>query len=102
MLTIVETRSAQRMVDAIFTQEEKDDLFAFLAENPTAGDVIPNAEGARKLRWEAKGRGKRGGARVIYFNLMAKEIVLLIAAYAKSEQENMNSSEIKKAGRYGF
>jgi mRNA-degrading endonuclease RelE of RelBE toxin-antitoxin system len=102
MLTVIETSSAQRMIDAIFSQEEKDDLFVFLAQNPRAGDVIPNADGARKLRWEAKGKGKRGGARVIYFNITDKGAILLVAAYAKSEQENMGGKEIKKAGQYGF
>lgn len=102
MLTIIETSAAQKMLDAIFSQHEKDDLFVFLAENPTAGDVIPNADGARKLRWEAKGKGKRGGARVIYFNITSKGAVLVVAAYAKSEQENMGHKDIKKAGLYGF
>jgi hypothetical protein len=39
---------------------------AYLIEHPNAGDVIPGVGGVRKLRWAAKGRGKRGGARIIY------------------------------------
>lgn len=38
----------------------------YLINHPDAGDVIPGSGGARKLRWAAKGRGKRGGARIIY------------------------------------
>lgn len=38
----------------------------YLSDYPDAGDVIPEAGGARKLRWAAKGKGKRGGARIIY------------------------------------
>ena len=38
----------------------------YLIDHPDAGDVIPGAGGARKLRWAAKGKGKRGGARIIY------------------------------------
>jgi hypothetical protein len=37
----------------------------YLIDYPDAGDVIPSAGGARKLRWAAKGKGKRGGARII-------------------------------------
>ena len=37
---------------------------AYLIDHPDAGDVIPGAGGARKLRWAAKGKGKRGGARI--------------------------------------
>jgi hypothetical protein len=38
----------------------------YLIVHPDAGDAIPGAGGARKLRWAAKGKGKRGGARIIY------------------------------------
>ena len=37
-----------------------------LMQSPKAGDVIRGGGGLRKLRWLAQGRGKRGGARVIY------------------------------------
>jgi len=38
-------------------------LAAYLSDHPNAGDVIPGGGGVRKLRWAAKGKGKRGGAR---------------------------------------
>lgn len=41
----------------------------YLAANPRTGDVIPGTGGIRKLRWRAKGKGRRGGARVIYLRL---------------------------------
>jgi mRNA-degrading endonuclease RelE of RelBE toxin-antitoxin system len=52
------------------------------AANPLSGEVIPGADGARKIRWSRAGSGKSGGARVIYLNLTEQEVVLLIAAYA--------------------
>jgi hypothetical protein len=100
MLTIIETPKFQKIVLDIFTTEERDELFIYLANNPNAGDVIPNADGARKLRWAAKGKGTRGGARVIYFTLIPKGSILMIAAYAKSEMDNMGNNDIKKAGQY--
>jgi len=42
-------------------------LVAYLAHHPTAGDLVPGTGGIRKLRWALPGRGKSGGARVIYF-----------------------------------
>ena len=60
------------------------EFVAWIAANPTAGEVIPGADGARKVRWALPGQGKRGGARVIYFNLTEREIVLLVALYAKN------------------
>lgn len=48
-------------------------LQAFLAADPEAGDVIPGTGGFRKLRWAdpARGKGKRGGLRVIYYYLLS-------------------------------
>ena len=42
------------------------------------------------------GFGKSGGVRVIYFNLSAREVVLLVAAYGKAERSNMLPVEIDK------
>lgn len=41
-------------------------LAAYLIDRPDIGDVIPGSGGVRKLRWAAKGKGKCGGARIIY------------------------------------
>ena len=68
----------------------------WMAANPLAGDVIPGAEGARKLRWSRSGSGKSSGARVIYFNLTEQEVVLLVAVYAKADRANMLPADIKK------
>ena len=51
----------------MLSDEELALLIDYLAYNPAAGDLIPGAGGVRKLRWGLQGRGKRGGARVIYF-----------------------------------
>jgi hypothetical protein len=54
------------------------------------------ADGARKVRWGRPGRGKRGGVRVIYFNLTADEIVLLVMVYAKAAQANVKRKDIQR------
>jgi hypothetical protein len=41
-----------------------------LIDRPDAGDVITGSGGVRKLRWAAKGKGKRGGARIIYLHVV--------------------------------
>lgn len=63
--------------------------------DPEAGDLIPGAGGARKIRVSAKDHGKRGGARVIYVDLVVLEAIYLLAAYAKNEQTNMTADEKK-------
>lgn len=48
------------------------------------------------MRWKRAGSGKSGGVRVIYFNLTDEEVVLLVAVYAKAEQDNMLPKDIRK------
>jgi len=64
-----------------------------LALNPTAGDLIPGTGGVRKIRWGLEGRGKRGGARVIFFYHDKEMPLYLLEAYAKNERTNLTQSE---------
>ena len=50
----------------------------YLIDHPDAGDVIPGGGGVRKLRWAAKGKGKRGGARIIYLYVVVAARIYLI------------------------
>lgn len=49
------------------------------------GEVIPGSGGIRKLRWAVKGRGKRGGLRVIYY-LHAASTRANLAAHALQQE----------------
>jgi len=71
-------------------------LAAYLADRPDAGDVIPGAGGARKLRWAAKGKGKRGGARIIYVYAVIAARVYLIRCYVKNVKTDLTPDEKKK------
>lgn len=96
MFTVIETPTFQKQATKIWTEAERLEFITWISTNGQSGDVIPGADGARKVRWSVAGKGKRGGARVIYFNLTADEIVLLVAAYAKSEKENILPGEIER------
>lgn len=89
MQTVIEHPTFQRQVASIWTECERHTFIDWITANPLAGDVIPGAQGARKVRWAVQGKGKRGGARVIYFNRLEQGFLVLLAIYAKSEQENM-------------
>ncbi len=96
MRTVIETPSFAKLADKIWTEDERLDFIEWIAQNPLSGDVIPGAEGARKVRWSVKGQGKRGGVRVIYFNMSDLGIIYLITLYQKSEKENISSNDIRK------
>ena len=77
-----------------------DDAFAllqrYLMAEPQAGDVIPGSGGCRKLRWAVGGRGKRGGARVIYFLRLREDEIVLVTIYAKSVRDNIDPKLLKQ------
>ncbi len=69
MQSVAETPIFTRQTEKLFTEEEKRELIDFLSENPLAGDEIPGTGGVRKVRFAASCRGKRGGARIVYYYL---------------------------------
>ena len=69
---------------------------AYLSDRPEAGDVIPGAAGARKLRWAAKGKGKRGGARIIYLYVVIAARIYLLHCYAKNMKTDLTEDEKKE------
>jgi hypothetical protein len=92
-ITVVEMDSFIAAARKLMDDEERDELVAYLAFNPTAGVVVPGTGGIRKLRWALEGRGKRGGARVIYF-FHGRDIPLyLFDAYAKNEKTDLSKAE---------
>lgn len=64
-----------------------------IAANPLAGDLIPEGGGIRKLRMPLQGRGKRGGARVIYYHHSDRFPVFLLTVFAKNEQDDLTMAE---------
>ena len=96
MRSVIETPTFQKQSEKLWSESERLAFIDWIALNPLAGDVVPGANGARKVRWGRAGSGKSGGVRVIYFNLTEQEVVLLLAVYSKSERTNMLPAEIKK------
>lgn len=87
--TIVELPGFKRDIDGVLSEADCTELGIYLARQPNCGDLIPGGRGLRKLRWAARQKGKRGGARVIYFYRMSDETIFLLAAYAKSESADL-------------
>jgi hypothetical protein len=92
-MTVVETERFLKDVRPLLSDAERAELVAFIAANPEAGEVIPETGGVRKVRWALAGKGKRGGARVIYYHHSERLPVFLLAAYAKNEKANLSRAE---------
>jgi hypothetical protein len=83
----------------LLEDEQLFELMESLAAHPEAGKVIPKSGGLRKLRWAARGHGKRGGVRVIYFWWLADDKILLLDIYAKADKEDLTADEMEKLKR---
>ena len=83
-ITVVETRPFIEDAARCLKENEREEFIGYIARNPTAGDVIRGTSGVRKVRWSAGGRGKRGGARVIYYYHSERIPLFLLTAYSKS------------------
>jgi hypothetical protein len=92
-ITVVETPEFLSATRKLLNDEERASLVEYLAYNPSAGDLIPGTGGLRKLRWGLEGRGKRGGARVIYFFHNAGLPLFVLTAYAKNERADISQTE---------
>lgn len=75
--------------------EELKLLEDILLENPQKGDVIEGTSGARKMRLQMNGHGKRGGGRVIYVDIFEKEKLYFLFAYPKNVQVNLTEQQKK-------
>jgi hypothetical protein len=91
--TVVETPQFRRCVRDLLTEEELRALVEHLAAEPDAGDVMPRTGGARKLRWQRRGKGKSGGIRVITFYSGPPVPVFLLSAFGKGRKLNLSRAE---------
>lgn len=94
MYTVAETDSFKSEIADLLTLEERLEFFTYLSRNPLKGDVIPNGQGLRKSRWSLN-KGKSGGVRVIYYNMLDDGQIVCLAIYAKKTKEDLTTKELK-------
>jgi hypothetical protein len=72
-------------------------LQAELANNPEAGDLMPGTGGFRKMRWAdaRRGKGRRGGLRVIYYHFPSEHQIWLMTLYGKDEASDLTAQQKK-------
>ena len=97
MQTVAETPTFTKQAEALFGEAEKQELINYLAANPLEGDVIPGTGGVRKLRFAASGRGKRGGARVVYYYLDMDMPLYALLVYPKNVKTDLTPADKKAA-----
>lgn len=98
-MTFAELPAYTKRVHDLLDEDAELDFFVRLLKCPGEGSVIPASGGLRKIRVAAKGHGKRGGARVIYYWQNAAGVIWLCRIYAKNEADDLPAAEVKKIQR---
>jgi hypothetical protein len=96
-MEFIEAPAFTRYVSDYVTDDEYRKLQDQLAINPELGDLMPGTGGFRKLRWTdpRRGKGRRGGLRIIYYYFLADQQIWLITLYDKDEASDLTPKEKK-------
>lgn len=95
-LTFRETPTFTNKMLELLSEDSYFELQDALLACPDIGDLIQGGDGLRKLRWAAKGRGKRGGVRVIYYWQVSRDRILFLDIYAKNEKTDLTKDELQQ------
>ncbi len=96
-MIFVEAPAFTRYVSGYLDDDQYRELQIRLADNPELGDLIPGTGGFRKLRWadRRRGKGQRGGLRVIYYYFPSDQQMWLMTLYDKNEAADLTPREKK-------
>ena len=95
--TFIETIEFTEWVKEYMSDDALSDLQQELRNNPETGSVMPGCGGLRKMRVAdaRRGKGKRGGVRVIYLHVAEADVIFLMDIYGKAEQEDLSADQKK-------
>ncbi|MBK0023918.1 type II toxin-antitoxin system RelE/ParE family toxin [Ochrobactrum sp. S46] len=94
MQTVIETPAYLASAkDENVSEDERNEIVAFLAANPDAGDIMAGTGGARKVRFGGRGKGKSGGYRIITFYADEDIPLFLLDIYSKDTQANISKAD---------
>ena len=94
-MQFIETSLFTSEIQKLLSDEEYRAFQMALTLRPEQGVLIPGTSGLRKVRWSAKGHGKRGGCRIIYFWDKNSEQIYLLYTYPKNRQLDLSSAQVK-------
>jgi hypothetical protein len=96
--TFIETTGFTKAITELLPDDAYARLQQSLMENPDCGAVINGCGGLRKLRMPdpKRGKGKRGGARVIYLHVPAANRFYMLDVYGKDEMDDLSANEKKE------
>lgn len=94
-MEIIETSIFTKQITKYLSDEEYLAFQMELVRRPDAGAIIQGSGGLRKIRWRYQGQGKSGGIRIIYYWFVNDQLILLLFAYSKNEQDDLTEDQRK-------
>ena len=91
-----ETKQFTKKVVKLLSDENYAELQMDLCDDPQLGEIIRGSGGIRKVRWAIQGRGKSGGARVIYYWAVKRGTILMLDIYKKNEKVDLSRGELSE------
>jgi hypothetical protein len=98
-MELIETSVFTRQIAALLSDEEYRNLQSRIAANPELGALIKGGGGIRKIRVAVGTRGRSGGARVIYYWAVQKDVIALLYAYPKNESADLTPKQISRLAK---
>lgn len=92
-ITIAETTTFIAQAKAVFSDDERHEVINRIASDPKCGVLVQGTGGVRKVRVALPGKGKSGGARVVYFYHNDTIPLYLLTVFAKNEKDNLSRAE---------
>jgi len=91
--TVAETSHYLRKAEKLLSVAEREEVVLLVATEPKCGALLQGTGGVRKVRVAVGGRGKSGGARVVYFFHNENIPIYLLTIFAKNERSNLTKQE---------
>ena len=98
-MELIETSIFTRQINALLSDDEYSEFQSWVAANPGLGSLIKGGGGIRKTRVAVGSRGKSGGARVIYYWAVRKDVILLLYAYSKNVAADLTPRQISQLAK---
>ena len=98
-MELIETPTFTRQITALLTDEGYRAFQSRLAANPGLGVRIKGGGGIRKIRVASGGHGKSGGARVINYWAVRRDLILLLYAYPKNVTADLSPKQVAQLAK---
>lgn len=95
LIQFITLHEFDRMAEGLLDDDDLRLIESTLQKNPDAGVVIQGGEGLRKLRVSVPGRGKRGGARLIYLYVKVRSVIYFVSVYARTKQADLTLADYR-------